>query len=136
MFYYLSMFNQFIQEENLIMTEVTPTPDPRDVADNKVFAILAYFGILFLIPLLAAKESPFARFHANQGLILFLTNIAASIAVGILSMILSLIFPILGILCWAILILGMFILFILGVDHAIRGEMKELPLIGAFQLIK
>ena len=32
-------------------------------------AILAYFGILVLIPILAAKDSKFARFHANQGLL-------------------------------------------------------------------
>ena len=54
------------------MEEVNVTPDPNDVQSNKVMAILAYFGILFLIPLLAAKESPFARYHTNQGLVLFL----------------------------------------------------------------
>ena len=43
------------------MEEVNVTPDPNDVQSNKVMAILAYFGILFLIPLLAAKESAYAR---------------------------------------------------------------------------
>jgi uncharacterized membrane protein len=118
------------------MAEVTPTPNAKDVADNKVFAVLAYFGILFLIPLLAAKESPFARFHANQGLILFLANIAVSIVASILSIVLIMISPILGSICWIILCLGLFILFILGVINAARGEMKELPLIGSFRLIK
>ena len=50
------------------MEEVNVTPDPNDVQSNKVMAILAYFGILFLIPLLAAKESAYARYHTNQGL--------------------------------------------------------------------
>ncbi|MDR1454993.1 MAG: DUF4870 domain-containing protein [Tannerella sp.] len=113
------------------MAEVTPTPDAKDVAENKVFAILAYFGILFLIPLFAAKESPFARFHTNQGLNLFLTQIA----VWIIVLILSLISSILGMI-GSILYLGMFILFILGVINAAKGEMKELPLIGKFRLIK
>jgi uncharacterized membrane protein len=112
------------------MAEVTPTPDAKDVADNKVFAILAYFGILFLIPLLAAKESPFARFHTNQGLILFLANIA----VWIIVVVLGLISYVLG-LIGSILYLGLFILFILGVINAAKGEMKELPLIGTFKLI-
>ena len=44
------------------MEEVNVTPDPNDVQSNKVMAILAYFGILFLIPLLAAKESAGAYF--------------------------------------------------------------------------
>ena len=30
------------------MEEVNVTPDPNDVQSNKVMAILAYFGILFL----------------------------------------------------------------------------------------
>ena len=37
--------------------------DPSDVEKNKVMGVLAYLGILVLIPILAAKESPFARFH-------------------------------------------------------------------------
>ena len=41
--------------------------DIRDAQDNKVMAILAYFGPLVLIPIFAAKESRFARYHANQG---------------------------------------------------------------------
>ena len=46
-------------------------------------AVLAYFGILVLIPILAAKESKFARFHANQGLILLITGVAYSIFVQV-----------------------------------------------------
>ena len=44
--------------------------DNQDIQNNKIMAILSYFGILVLVPILAAKESKFARFHANQGLIL------------------------------------------------------------------
>ena len=32
-------------------------------------------GILCLVPILAAKDSPFAKYHANQGLVLFLLEI-------------------------------------------------------------
>lgn len=44
----------------------------EDVNGNKVFGILAYIGILFLVPLFAAKDSQYARFHTNQGLVLFI----------------------------------------------------------------
>ena len=60
---------------------ITPAPasaaDPTraDIEQNKVFAILAYLGILFLVPLLAAPQSPFARYHTNQGIILFITSL-------------------------------------------------------------
>ena len=35
--------------------------DPNDVQQNKVMAVLAYIGILFLVPLLAAPNSQYAR---------------------------------------------------------------------------
>ncbi|MDR3339004.1 MAG: DUF4870 domain-containing protein [Candidatus Symbiothrix sp.] len=113
------------------MAEVTPTPDANDVANNKVLAILAYFGILFLIPLLAAKDSPFARFHANQGLNLFILWIAAYIVVTILVIIVHALALILNLLFLVVLILA-----ILGIINAAKGEMKELPLIGKFKFIK
>lgn len=107
------------------------TPDPKDAADNKVMGILAYLGILFLVPLLAAKESPFARFHANQGLLLFIGYIAVYIVYFILLMI----SPMIGMIA-SILFLGLFVLAILGIINAAKGEMKELPLIGKYRLIK
>jgi len=113
------------------MAEVTPTPSAQDVADNKVMAILSYFGILFVIPLFAAKESPFAKFHANQGLLLFL----AEIALYIVYYILLLVLPIIG-LIFSILFLGITVLAIIGIINAAKGEAKELPLIGKYRIIK
>lgn len=49
------------------MSQENFTADPQDVQANKVMAILAYFGLLVFVPLFAAKESRFARFHTNQG---------------------------------------------------------------------
>src|SRR5580692_8759272 len=46
---------------------------PADVAQNKMVATLAYVGPLVIVPLLAAPNSKFARFHANQALALFLS---------------------------------------------------------------
>ncbi|MBQ2783166.1 MAG: zinc-ribbon domain-containing protein, partial [Oscillospiraceae bacterium] len=59
--------------------------DSNDIQSNKVMAILAYFGPLVLIPILAAKGSKFARYHSNQGLVLLLLCIAYSIVISILS---------------------------------------------------
>lgn len=56
--------------------------DPQDINANKGMSVLAYIGILFLVPLLACPNSRFARFHTNQGLVLFLLGIASSVVVG------------------------------------------------------
>ena len=101
--------------------------DPNDIQQNKVMAVLAYFGFLFLIPLLAAPNSRYARFHTNQGLVLFLCEFA----LGIIAFI-----PFIG---WIISTLGeiaAFVFFIIGVIHAANGEVKELPLIGKIKILK
>lgn len=116
------------------------TPAAADVEKNKVFGILAYIGILWLVPLLAAKESPFARYHTNQGLVLFLGAIAAWIANIVLDMVLVFI-PFLGWFLMVVLhiglIVGILALAIIGVINAANGVCKPLPLIGnRFTLIK
>ena len=63
--------------------DVTGDFDAADIAKNKVLSLFAYIGILFLIPLLAAPNSKFARFHTNQGLVLFVAALpGASSAVS------------------------------------------------------
>ncbi|WP_412966800.1 DUF4870 domain-containing protein [Fredinandcohnia sp. 179-A 10B2 NHS] len=99
----------------------------KDVEDNKVMAILAY--IIFFLPLLAARESTFAMYHANQGLLLFL------LAVGI--NIVGTIIPFIG---WMIILplgnLLVLALAILGIINAAKGDEKPLPILGKYRLIK
>ena len=102
----------------------------KDAEANKIMGILAYFGILFLVPYLAAKESPFAKFHANQGCILFIAGIAMYVVAFVLAFI-----PFGGFIAY-LLYLGIFVLMILGIVNAVKGEMKELPLIGKFTILK
>ncbi len=94
---------------------------PEDIQQNKGMAFLAYLGILFLIPLLAKKDSPYAQFHAKQGLVLFL----GWIAVTVINVI-----PIIGQIISALGSLFLIVLFIMGVINAFSGKVKELPLIG------
>src|SRR4051794_36323208 len=54
----------------------------QDIADNKVVCVLAYIPFLFWIPLVAGN-TPYCRFHANQGLLLLITAITLSIAAAI-----------------------------------------------------
>jgi len=107
------------------------TPDPADVDKNKIFAVLAYLGILFLVPLLAAKESRFARYHTNQGVVLFIAAIILSVGGSILSFI-----PLVGCIVLPVVMIGIFALMVIGIINAAKGECKPLPLIGQYKLIK
>ncbi len=111
--------------------DYTATMDPNDIAQNKVMGVLAYIGLLFLVPLLAAPNSPFARFHANQGLILFIADIVIGVVAGVLAII-----PIAGLILSGILGLGITVMIILGIVNAATGKAKELPLIGKIRILK
>lgn len=121
------------------LKELTETKDTtsefeeEDINQNKAMAVLSYFGILVLLPIFLAKESKYARFHANQGLILFIVYFVAIVACITLSNI-----PILGILFVIIkylIYVACLILAILGIINACNGKAKELPLIGRFKIL-
>ena len=119
----------------------TFTPDAADVEQNKVFGILSYLPpLLFLVPLLAARQSKFAMYHCNQGLVLTLVAIAVSIANMILDVVLVHI-PFLGWFLMTVLNLGIsvgiLVLVVIGIINAVNGACKPLPLIGnRFTLVK
>ncbi|MCZ8523897.1 MULTISPECIES: hypothetical protein [Paenibacillus] len=107
-------------------TDPVPPPKPDDVQANKWIAAAAY--LLFFLPLLAAKESRYAMYHANQGLILLLTAIAANIVLGLI--------PLLGLLLLPIANLALLVLILIGILNAVNGLMKPLPLIGNLILLR
>ena len=108
----------------------------KDAEDNKLMGILAYLGILFLVPYLAAKESPFAKFHANQGCVLFIVEIALVVVLQMLWVLLPLGLYLIIRLLSSMVYLGIIVLAILGIINAVKGEMKELPVIGKYTILK
>lgn len=109
-----------------------PKGDPQDVEKNKALAIIGYiFPVLFFVPLITeAKNSPFAKFHANQQLNLLLFGVVGSIASSVLVIVL------IGLLLGPLVMIAGVGFMILGVINAVNGEMKPLPVIGKFALIK
>lgn len=87
--------------------------------------ILAYLGVLVIIPFLMAKDDPFVKFHIKQGLILAITEIAVWV-LG-MSMMFWNLWPILSLVNLATLVLS-----IVGIVNVVQGQEKELPLIGSF----
>ena len=122
------------------MADINTTPDytasfdQNDIQQNRVMGVLSYLGILVLIPLFAARESPFARFHCNQGIVLALAEVILSFAVRIFGRL-----PLVG---WIIRLVGglgglaLFVFATMGIVNAINGKAKELPLVGGFQILK
>ncbi len=106
------------------MNEEKPqTPQKSSGGDNNMIAILSYIGILFLVPMLAAKDNDFAQYHAKQGLVLFIAEIATMLIAWI---------PIIGWLIGFVAWIIWFILSIMGIINVVGGKKKPLPVIGSF----
>lgn len=110
----------------------------QDIDDNKLISILSYIGILFLIPLFVRKDSAYARYHVNQGLVLFVAELVWSVIFKILSVVLGWI-PVVGILVsvigWVVEVIFL-VLAIIGIINTINGKAKDLPVIGKVRIIK
>ena len=106
---------------------------------KKGLAILAYFGILFLIPLFAAKKGSFARYHANQSLVLFIFMVVFNVLSTVLGNILVDISPLLTLVVtgvFSLLVLVLCVFALIGIIHAAKGQRKPVPIIGGITIIK
>ncbi len=95
-----------------------------DIKKNKGMALVAYF--LFFIPLLTeAKDSPFAKFHVKQSLLILVFGMLVGVAGSII--------PILG---WFIILpfgsLAILILWFMGLLNALKGVAEPVPFIGKY----
>lgn len=107
--------------------DTTSEYSPEDISSNKVSAVISYLWILFIVPLIAAPNSPYARFHANQGLLLFIFDLIIAIIACI---------PVVGWIVGGIGAVAVLVFRVMGIVNSINGEAKELPLIGKYRIIK
>lgn len=133
-----------------------PDAPEADIQANKANGVLAYLGILVLIPLLTekGKNSRFARFHVGQGLTLLALDICYGIANAILSAIVNAIFPPKAVSLFgytymtepngiavaittilSLVSIVFLVLMIIGIVNAAQGKMTKLPVIGSIDII-
>jgi fumarate reductase subunit D len=93
---------------------------------DKVQLILAYLGILALVPLLTVKDSEFVKWHAKNGLVL---GVGGGIAISVVFGILGQIVGILGCLA-PLAYLGLLIVDIMAMLKALKGERWRIPLVS------
>lgn len=120
----------------------------EEIESGKGMGVLAYIGILCLIPFFAEKKNKFVIYHAKQGLNLFLFGVIIGVGLGIISSVLVgittasfniglliAVGTITSILGWVI---GIFflVMMILGIVQVCGGEAKELPVVGKIKFIK
>ena len=94
--------------------------------NKMVTSIFAYIGIVFWLIAYIAGDKEGAKFHLNQGLVLAIASVVASVLSQI---------PVIWILGSIISVICV-VFAVLGIISAVKGEEKPLPVIGKIQILK
>jgi len=82
-------------------------------SDSNLMAALSYVWVLSIVMLIIKKDDEFVKFHAKQGLILFIASF-----IGVV--------PFIGWIIW----LAVVVLDIVGFIKALSGERYKIPVVG------
>lgn len=108
--------------------------DKKDIQENKAMACLSY--ILPPVPYFIENKSKWVRYHAIQGMNLFIIFIILSLAVSVINSLILGSFEYLQTILRTILNVFAAIYAIVGIINVCNDEAKELPLINKFKFIK
>lgn len=95
---------------------VSATPETIREQD-KIMLVLSYLGIFSLIPLLTVKDSDYVKWHAKNGLALFIAGLVAITLLGWI--------PFVGCAAGT----GMMVLWVMGMVKALAGVRWRIPLV-------
>lgn len=119
--------------------------DSADIQSSSVICGISYIPPLFFLPLVAATNSPFGKFHANQALLAMIYCFASGVTGSIFAVIFGILaeiplmgwlFSIIGVLLGLAIGLSAFIIVVMGMVNGFTGKAKELPIIGKYTILK
>ncbi len=84
---------------------------------NKALAALSYLSILFALPYIFTPEDEFAKYHAKQGMKLFIIGLLADAAAAFIGF------------GWIVTLARLYLMF-KGMSNALDGKKEPLPYIG------
>ena len=84
---------------------------------NKALAAISYLSFLFAVPYIFAPNDEYAKFHAKQGLKLFIFGIVAEVVTSLFG------------LGWVVTLARLYLIF-KGMSNALNGRKEPLPYIG------
>lgn len=104
------------------MDENTPPATPVAHNNETLMGVLAYLGILVIVPFMMAKNDPFVKFHIKQGLVLVILEIASWLLASVLWQFWEI---------FQLINLGILVLAIIGIVNVVNKKQAELPLVGS-----
>ncbi len=109
-------------------TDHTSEFDAKDIADNKLFALIPYFSLLLgLIAGIYLKESAYMKFHIRNSIIFTVAEVLVAIIC-----IIPFLGWVIGFVCF--IVLGIFK--IVAVIWVFQGKAKEIPVLNSIGFLK
>ncbi|MFH1837006.1 MAG: hypothetical protein ABH862_02670 [Candidatus Omnitrophota bacterium] len=104
-----------------MMTEEMSKNEDKIGSEKSLFSAIAYISVFCLVPVLMKKQDEFIKFHARQGLMLFILEVG----IWIVSVL-----PIFGGIIYTLgmLICGM--LSLVAIVQVLMGKKWKMPIIG------
>ena len=110
-------------EDQLQATAPTASLPSDTVRDqDKIMLVLAYLGLLALIPLVAVNDSEFVKWHAKNGLVLWIAGV-------VLVLVLQIVWY-LGQFLGCLAMLGLVVVSVVGISKALKGERYRIPFVS------
>jgi len=120
------------EDREVILVVEGPREEEQIIAEGKIFGVIAYLSILCLVPIvyfstlrmiptMSKKVNKFAIFHARQGFVIFLLEVAV-VFVNII--------PAVGQLIFAAGSLVLSFLSLMGIVQVLRGNYWKCPIIS------
>lgn len=132
--------NQGDYRNNVNMPNQVGDYTKEDIENNKVMAILSY--IIPIVPYFAEKESKWVRYHAIQGMNLWIYGIILSVILTVITVMFSFI-PYIGVIIGALIGLilfavsiASFALVVIGIVNVCKMQARPLPVIDKIKIIK
>jgi fumarate reductase subunit D len=111
--------------------ESTAPPEPPPVSDQgttespnrNVMIVLAYLGILCIIPLLMEKDDREVQWHAKNGLLMLGLDIVLLLLLGL---------PILGCFMTPIVLIAILVIHVVAIVKGLNGERFMVPVLSEY----
>lgn len=102
----------------------------KDIEDGRLMSILCYIGFFVLIPYFSDDNNKYVKYHAKQGINLFIWEIIIGIAISFFN------FAFVSDVLDFVFGLGALALSAIGIINVLNGKAKELPVINKLKIVK
>lgn len=121
--------NNVIELEKLTEEESSEVKqEGKTYSKSAILTVCALSYLVIFLPIFFFRKEPFALFHYNQAIVLWITIIVLMLAVAFV--------PAINMVAIPLVIMFHILGIIVGMNYSFRGKAKPLPLIGKIKIIQ